>query len=108
MIRTFSPTACDRPDMALTTHAPDTAGRGRTMMNKVPEVTIFFWVIKILATTVGETAADFLNSHLGLGLTGTTLVMSAGLAGALWWQFRARRYIPKVYWLAVVLISVVG
>ncbi|MGB8257396.1 MAG: hypothetical protein WCE71_18855, partial [Pseudonocardiaceae bacterium] len=39
------------------------------MLNKVPEVTIYFWVIKVLATTVGETAADFLNTNLGLGLT---------------------------------------
>ncbi|HYT39731.1 MAG TPA: hypothetical protein VEN99_09485 [Acidimicrobiia bacterium] len=94
--------------MAITTQAHDTTRRGRTMLNKVPEVTIFFWIIKILATTVGETAADFLNDHLGLGLTGTTLVMSAGLVAALYWQFRARRYVPKIYWLAVVLISVVG
>ena len=78
------------------------------MLNKVPEVTIFFWVIKILATTVGETAADFLNDHLGLGLTGTTLVMAVGLVAALVWQFRTRLYVPKVYWLVVVLISVVG
>jgi uncharacterized membrane-anchored protein len=78
------------------------------MLNKVPEVTIFFWVIKILATTVGETAADFLNDHVGLGLTGTTLVMSGALAVALWYQFRARRYVPVIYWTAVVLISVVG
>src|SRR5205823_8344773 len=78
------------------------------MLSKVPEVTIFFWIIKVLATTVGETAADFLNDHLGLGLTGTTLVMSAGLAAALWFQFRARRYVPVLYWTAVVLISVVG
>ena len=94
--------------MAIMTQAHDTTRRGRTMLNKVPEVTIFFWIIKILATTVGETAADFLNDHLGLGLTGTTLVMSAGLVAALYWQFRARRYVPKIYWLAVVLISVVG
>jgi uncharacterized membrane-anchored protein len=47
------------------------------MLNKVPEVTIYFWVIKVLATTVGETAADFLNTNLGLGLTGTSLVMGA-------------------------------
>lgn len=78
------------------------------MLNKVPEVTIFFWIIKIMATTVGETAADFLNSHLGLGLTGTTLVMSALLVGALFLQFRSRRYVPSLYWLAVVLISIVG
>jgi uncharacterized membrane-anchored protein len=94
--------------MTLTTQSSPATRPARAMLNKVPEVTIFFWIIKILATTVGETAADFLNDHLGLGLTGTTLVMAAGLAGALIWQFRAPRYIPKIYWLAVVLISVVG
>jgi uncharacterized membrane-anchored protein len=82
--------------------------RARLMLNKVPEVTIWFWVIKVLATTVGETAADLLNDRLGLGLTGTTVVMSALLAAALVAQFRSRRYVPSVYWLAVVLISVVG
>ena len=81
---------------------------GRAMLNKVPEVTLYFWIIKILCTTVGETAADFLNTNLGLGLTGTTWVVSAILAVALAFQFRLRRYVPTVYWLAVVLISVVG
>jgi uncharacterized membrane-anchored protein len=81
---------------------------GRTLLSKVPEVTIFFWIIKVLATTVGETAADFLNTNLHLGLTGTTLVMAALLAGVLVAQFRADRYVPGIYWLAVVLISVVG
>ena len=78
------------------------------MLNKVPEVTVWFWIIKILATTVGETAADFLNSNLGLGLTGTSLIMSALLIVVLFFQFRLRLYVPGVYWLAVVLISVVG
>jgi uncharacterized membrane-anchored protein len=81
---------------------------GRLMLNKVPEVTAFFWIIKVLATTVGETAADYLNETLGFGLTGTTLVMGVLLAVALVVQFRSRRYIPGVYWLAVVLISVFG
>jgi uncharacterized membrane-anchored protein len=81
---------------------------GRAMLNKVPEVTVFFWVIKVLSTTVGETAADNLNEKLSLGLTGTTYVMSALLIVALFFQFRTRRYIPSVYWLAVVLISIVG
>ena len=95
--------------MTTTTPTPTRVGpTARSMLNKVPEVTIFFWVIKIMATTVGETAADFLNDHVGLGLTGTTLVMSVGLAAALWWQFRARKYVPINYWTAVVLISVVG
>ena len=47
---------------------------GRRMLNKVPEVTLFFWVIKIMCTTVGETAADYLNDNLGFGLTRTTIV----------------------------------
>ena len=80
----------------------------REMLNKVPEVTLYFWVIKILCTTVGETAADYLNVNLGFGLTNTTYVVSAILAVALVFQFRLRLYVPTVYWLAVVLISVVG
>jgi uncharacterized membrane-anchored protein len=80
---------------------------GRLLLNKVPEVTLFFWVIKILATTVGETFADFL-SGLGLGLSGTTVVMTVVFLVALVAQFRARRYVPVLYWLTVVLISVVG
>jgi uncharacterized membrane-anchored protein len=78
------------------------------LLNKVPEVTIYFWVIKILCTTVGETAADYLNAQLGLGLTNTSLVMGSLLVLALAVQFRTRRYTPSVYWITVVLISVVG
>ncbi|MCW2665319.1 MAG: hypothetical protein JWN57_281 [Frankiales bacterium] len=80
----------------------------RNILNKVPEVTLYFWIIKILATTVGETAADFLNSTLGLGLSGTTVVMGVLLAAVLAAQFRLKGYVPAVYWLAVVLISVLG
>ncbi|MGY2893907.1 COG4705 family protein [Deinococcus sp. UYEF24] len=79
-----------------------------TMRSKVPEVTVFFWIIKILCTTVGETAADYINTTLNLGLTGTTLIMGVLLAAVMVWQFRLRRYVPGVYWLAVVLVSVVG
>src|SRR5262245_42666658 len=78
------------------------------MLRKVPAITLFFWVIKVLATTVGETAADFLNENLGLGLTVTTLVMSVLLVIALVFQFRAREYRAGTYWVAVVLISIVG
>ncbi|MCX6819666.1 MAG: hypothetical protein NT019_00020 [Candidatus Adlerbacteria bacterium] len=81
---------------------------GRRMLNKVPEVTIFFWIIKILCTTVGETAADYLNETLGFGLTNTTYVMGALLFAALVYQFLLRKYVPWIYWLAVVLISIVG
>ena len=78
------------------------------MLNKVPEITLYFWVIKILCTTVGETFADNLDENLGLGLSRTSYVMGAALLVVLVFQFRARRYVPGIYWLAVVLISVVG
>ncbi|MFK4473287.1 putative membrane-anchored protein [Paenibacillus sp. RC73] len=80
----------------------------RKMLNKVPEVTIFFWIIKIMTTTVGETAADFLNFNLHWGLTRTTVVMVVLLLVTLLFQFRSRKYIPGIYWLVVTLISVVG
>jgi uncharacterized membrane-anchored protein len=78
------------------------------MLNKVPEVTLYFWVIKIMCTTVGETAADYLNDNLGFGLTWTTVVTGVLLALILVVQFRSDRYVPPVYWLAVVFISVFG
>ena len=67
------------------------------MLNKVPEVTFYFWIIKIMATTVGETAADLLNFNLNFGLTGTSIIMSILLAIFLATQLRARRYIPWIY-----------
>jgi uncharacterized membrane-anchored protein len=78
------------------------------MLNKVPQITIFFWIIKIMATTVGETAADLLNFNLNWGLTNTTLVMCVLLIITLFLQFKSRKYVPWIYWLAVVMISVVG
>ncbi|MEA2251870.1 MAG: hypothetical protein QOC78_2203 [Solirubrobacteraceae bacterium] len=78
------------------------------MLNKVPEVTIYFWLIKVLCTTVGETAADYLNTNLNMGLTNTTYIMGSLLLVVLFFQFKARKYVPSIYWLGVVLISVVG
>lgn len=78
------------------------------MFNKVPEVTLYFWVIKIMCTTIGETAADYLNDNLGFGLTNTTYVAAALLVALLVAQFRLRRYVPGVYWAVVVVISVFG
>lgn len=80
----------------------------KEMLNKVPRVTLYFWIIKVLCTTIGETAADYLNETLNFGLTGTSLVMAALLIIILVFQFRFKKYIPSVYWLAVVFISVVG
>lgn len=78
------------------------------MLNKVPEVTLAFWVIKIMATTVGETGADYLAVHVGLGTAATGGIMAGLLVAALLVQLRSRRYVPWIYWLTVVLVSVVG
>jgi uncharacterized membrane-anchored protein len=78
------------------------------VFNRVPKVTVDFWLIKLMAVTMGETAADYLAVNLGLGLTATAALMSAVLAVALYFQLAQRKYIPSFYWAAVVLISVVG
>ena len=78
------------------------------MLNKVPEVTIWFWVIKILCTTVGESFADWINTTLGIGLINTSLIFTVVLAGVLGWQLSTQRYTPFAYWLSVVVLSVTG
>ena len=80
----------------------------RPTLNKVPLVTLFFWIIKILATTVGETGADFLNFNLGFGLTKTSLLAAVVLIGFLALQMRQKRYVPWIYWVCVVFLSIVG
>ena len=82
--------------------------RRTASLNKVPEVTLVFWIIKVLSTTVGETGADYLAVHVGLGATWTDCIMLMLLAIALAIQLRTARYVPWIYWLTVVLVSVVG
>ena len=80
----------------------------KKILNRVPEVTGSFWIIKVLATTVGETAADYLSVNLNLGLSVTSYVMSGVLLIALLNQFRLKRYVPVSYWIVVVLMSITG
>src|SRR5579864_6005479 len=78
----------------------------RQAATKVPAVTVAFWVAKVLTTGMGETASDFLFQHLS-----HVVALGAGIAGlsaALVLQSRARRYVPWIYWLAVVMVSVFG
>lgn len=89
----------------MTTAALDAS---TTIYNRVPKVTVDFWLIKLMAVTVGETAADFLNANLGLGLSKTSWIMSGFLIVALYLQFAQKNYVPWTYWLTVVLVSVVG
>lgn len=81
---------------------------GEITYNRVPQVMWDFWLVKLLAVTVGETAADLINATFNLGLTMTSLIMSGFLIAALFWQFAQRKYVPHIYWLTVVLVSVVG
>ncbi len=90
------------------TNTPTQTFGADELWSKVPEITLWFWIIKMFSTTVGETFADFLNVNLGLGLSVTSLIMGGLLAGALIWQVRAARYEPPRYWLTVVLVSVAG
>ena len=86
----------------------ETENPKKEFLNKVPQVTLFFWIIKVLCTTVGETFADFLNVNLAFGLTGTSITMGILLALALFFQFKAKKYVPFIYWITVVFISVFG
>jgi uncharacterized membrane-anchored protein len=80
----------------------------KTLLVKVPAITLFFWIIKILSTTVGETLADYLNSTLGLGDNGTIIVMTSVLAVLLAAQLLLTKYVPSVYWATIVAVSTVG
>ncbi len=91
-----------------TSELTSTRPTARRMLNKVPEVTVYFWIIKVLCTTVGESFADYINETLGFGLRNTTIVFTVALVVVMVVQFRLQRYVPSIYWLAVVLISVVG
>jgi uncharacterized membrane-anchored protein len=91
--------------MSVPSHSRSTARFREPLAAKVPEITALFWVIKILTTGMGEATSDFLikvNILLG-GVVGLV-----AFALALWWQFRVRRYIAVVYWLAVAMVAVFG
>ncbi|WP_189971259.1 COG4705 family protein [Streptomyces violascens] len=92
----------------MTTTTEARTRSGRLMLNKVPEVTIWFWVIKVLCTTVGESFADWINTQLGVGLVNTAWIFTAVLVVALAVQLRLKRYVPFPYWLTVVVVSVTG
>ncbi|MFL6089466.1 MAG: hypothetical protein ACJ71Z_04930 [Aeromicrobium sp.] len=94
--------------MTTTTIDPRRRAVAGGLLSKVPEVTIWFWVIKILCTTVGESFADYINETLGFGLTNTMLLFTAIFAVAITWQFKTKRYTPFPYWFTVVVVSVAG
>ncbi|WP_262364204.1 hypothetical protein [Arthrobacter echini] len=80
----------------------------RDVLSKVPEITIWFWIIKILCTTVGESFADYINMALGVGLVATAVIFSVITVVVLTVQMRLDRYHPGAYWLTVVVMSITG
>lgn len=78
------------------------------ILNRVAGLTVFFWIIKILSTTVGETAADFVNVNLGLGLTKTTIVIGIGTVASVLWQLKLKKYYAPAYWFLIVMMSIEG
>ncbi|MEU5598802.1 hypothetical protein [Streptomyces sp. NPDC020298] len=92
----------------MTTTTEARTRSGRLMLNKVPEVTLWFWVIKVLCTTVGESFADWINMKLGVGLVNTAWIFTAVFVVVLAVQLRLKRYVPFPYWMTVVVVSVTG
>jgi uncharacterized membrane-anchored protein len=80
----------------------------RQLAVKVPAVTAFFWIIKVLATTVGETFSDYINETLGFGLGNTTFVMTVVLVILLAIQVGSGVYRPWLYWVNIVVVSITG
>lgn len=77
-------------------------------LNRVATLSILFWVIKIISTTVGETAADFVAVDMNLGLVYTTILMVITTIAVIFWNFKQKKYFPPSYWVLIVMISIQG
>lgn len=77
-------------------------------LNRVAGLTIFFWIVKIFSTTVGETAADYLAVDMNVGLLGTTIIMGIVTVGAVFWNFSFKKYFAPSYWFLIVMMSIEG
>ena len=87
---------------------PSRTGDPHDLLSKAPPAILMFWVVKICATTVGETGGDAVSMTLKLGYAVATLIFLAFFAITLFAQVRARRYHPVIYWLVVVATTTVG
>jgi len=77
-------------------------------MNKLPQITLAFWIMKICATTLGETAGDLLSMTLNVGYAVSTLILFALFAVTLAFQLRSKKYHPFLYWLVILSTSTAG
>ena len=81
---------------------------GNYVLRKLPHITALFWAIKILATTLGETAGDYFSQTLGLGTLHAAVLLIAIFLVAVTIQLRASRFHPALFWTVVVLTSTAG
>jgi uncharacterized membrane-anchored protein len=93
--------------MSETSVRPGAPGVGEAL-SKVPQITLVFWIVKICATTVGETGGDALSMSLNLGYAASTLIFLGFFLLTLAFQLAAKRYHPWAYWLVVVGTTLVG
>lgn len=96
------------PQILVSENSLSKLSKYANMLNKVPQITLVFWLIKMMSTTVGETAADFMIFNFNLGLPTTSLIMTVLFLIALAIQLKAKKYIPWKYWLTVVFVSILG
>ena len=82
--------------------------RPHQSLSKVPELTLAFWVIKIAATTLGETGGDAVSMSMGLGYLVGTAIFAVVFAGAVWAQIRAKDFHPFLYWFTIIATTTVG
>ena len=80
----------------------------KELLNRVAGLGVFFWVVKIFSTTVGETAADYVSVNLKFGLTTTAIMMGIITIGVIYWNFKQKKYFPPSYWLLIVMMSIEG
>ena len=92
--------------LKTTTSIP--TGTLNTALAKVPEVTLLFWVIKIAATTLGETGGDAVSMSMQLGYLTATALFAAVFLVAVWAQIKARAFHPFLYWATIIATTTVG
>jgi uncharacterized membrane-anchored protein len=85
-----------------------TIGDRRELLSKVPAITLGFWIIKILATTLGETAGDTVSMSMNLGYLVGTAIFLAALIALVWWQVTATRFHPFLYWATIIASTTAG
>ncbi len=80
----------------------------REVLSKVPAITLGFWIIKILATTLGETGGDTVSMSMNLGYLVGTAIFGTVLVGLVWWQIAADRFRPFLYWATIIASTTAG